>query len=422
MTTETIVDNDRYSWSYSSYQDNCTGTARPTTSRFSANFAGGRTKSSKYPDWRRRIAVGSNCTNNYSRYGYVFIHSPGFVSWNSTKQCGLSKRNLSGWVQGTANNSPPSSLSLPANSGEALAIATAKFAQAVLEAQTHISGPTFLGELRSAIGMIRKPAKGLSKAIYDYLDDLKGYSRRCRRKSKQLIDSDIYGIYLEHVFGWLPLIGDTQKGAEALSRLINGDRPNRQVRGFHSLKTANIHSPSTVTVAGGLLRSRAEFRDVTEVSVSIRGAVRAKAVGPLWRSMDLFGFDADYFVPTMWELLPMSWVTDYFSNVGDILSATYTDFSGLYWDSCTQKLRASRQYLESPFVVNTAVAGPNFSGGGSGGSWTLERKSMVRTRLESRVPDLVFSLPGKPSQLINLSAVLAQSKGIGVTLSGLLNK
>lgn len=420
MTTETIIDPSRYAWSYSSLQDDCAGTAKPSTTRFVANYNGQRVKSSKYPDWKQRIARGENCTNNYSRSGYIFKHAGSNISWTSSKQCGLQDKALTGYRMGTANNSPPSSLTLPTDYGTALAKATGQFAAEVLAAQQHLSGMVFAAELGKALKMIRSPARGIENLLHSYLNNCASLKRKYRRKvSKGILEADIYDLWLQQAFGWAPLIGDTMKGAEAISRLLHGDRPTRQVRGYASEKTHQITGTSVYSVAGGLMRGTSEFRDKTEVSCSIRGAVRAKGVGPTWRGLELFGFQADQFIPSLWELCPMSWVTDYFSNVGDILSATYTDFSGLYWDSVTRKVEATRQYVETaPRVIPTA--GRNFTGSGAGGSWTLTRKTFNRTRLENRVPELVFSFPGNPNQVVNLSAVILKSKGISASLAGVL--
>lgn len=416
-----IIDEKTYNrWFHHSFQQNCTNTAVRSSTGYYQTFNGQRTKSSKYSDWRERLLRGEICTNNYSRVGYMFNHSPSSINWTAGDSCGTKKIGLQGYRYGTANNSPPSSLSLPNDYGVALATATARFAAQVSKAQTHMSGMVFAGELKKTLETIRRPAKGVDNLINAYLNSCSRLRRKYRRKVSQgVLQNDIIDNWLEYAFGWAPLIAETQNAAEALSRLIHDKRPHIQVRGFATVDTHNISNPARISVAGGLLEGTSFLLDETSVSVSIRGAVRAKASGPLWRSTQLFGFQASEFVPTIWNLIPMSWVTDYFSNVGDILSATYTDFSGLYWDSLTRKATSSRSYKESSFV-KTSLAKSSFNGGGSGGSWILKRQSMSRERLESRIPELVFNFPGNPNQIINLSAVLLKSKNISFSLSGLL--
>lgn len=419
MTTKIENSSDVYRWYYHELQENCAGTARPLTLMLSRTYASTKVKSSKYPDWKERIKRGEIATNNYSRSGYVFKHEPGNIFWTSSKQCGTSK-TLSGYRIGTGDNSPPSFLDLPADNARVLAEATSRFAAEVLAVQQHLSGTVFAAELGKALKTIREPARGIENLLHSYLNNCSKLRRKYRRKvSKGILEADLYDLWLKQAFGWGPLIADSKAGAEAIARLIEGDRPTRQVRGHSSVKTSAITSPAIVTAAGGLYRGVSEFRDSTEVSCSIRGAVRAKASGPVWKAMDLFGFNANQFVPTVWELLPMSWVTDYFLNVGDILSATYVDFSGLYWDSQTSKKQTSRQYIEHSWGYSP-LASSTFDCGGSGGSWTLTRKTMNRVRLSATVPSLVFSFPGHPNQVINLSAVLLKSRGISASLAGLI--
>lgn len=420
MTTEIIVDEPtRYTWMTHTYQENCNGTQKPSSTKFTREYAGSRTKQSKFPDWRERLRTGQNCTNDYSRSGYLFTYQPGMISWSSSKMCSGQDQTLRGMFQGVINNSPPTSLDIPGEYSTVLAEATGRFASAVLAAQQHLSGQVFAAELGKSLAMIRRPARGIENLLHSYLNSLRKLRHKYRRKvSKGILEADIYSLWLEQAFGWAPLIGDTKRGAEAISRLINGDRPNRQVRGFSSIKTSVLSTPSVYTAAGGQLRGTAWFHDQTESSVSIRGAVRGKASGPVWRSIELFGFQAEQFVPTIWNLIPMSWCTDYFSNVGDILSATYTDFSGLYWDSLTHKRTSSRSYRTS-VASRSPTASKYFSGGGGGGTWTLERKIMSRSRLESLIPELVFTFPGI-SQAVNLAAVLKSATNVSVSLSGIL--
>jgi hypothetical protein len=49
----------------------------------------------------------------------------------------------------------------------------------------------------------------------------------------------------------------------------------------------------------------------------------------LERIISMSGFDLRSFVPTVWELVPYSFIVDYFSNVGDCLMALGVDTSGV---------------------------------------------------------------------------------------------
>jgi hypothetical protein len=288
----------------------------------------------------------------------------------------------------------------------------------VKNANTHMSGPTFIGELGKTIGMIRKPAKAISNQVYGYLGDVDSYARRRRsRKIRQdVVNQDLTDIWLQWSLGWSPLINETRLGAEALSRLLNDERRVFSVRGFAS-DEFGVSIPGKTTVSSGIVVPW-EYEDVSQVSHLIKGGVKAKATGKHFKAMNLFGFNMSEFVPTVWNLLPLSWFVDYFVNVGDVLSATYTDISGVYWVSHSQRRRMRR-------TCNSFSAYPTTYKGdvsGSLGNWYLERKISQRfiSLTGGYIPDLVTSVPGNPHQIANTAAIALKAKGISLSLSKLL--
>lgn len=399
------------------YQDQCNGSMNVTETKWKREFTETRTGRS-LPSWKWRIATGRNATTEYSRNGYDLVVKPGTYTIVNPSACGAPPKVLTQrWVGCRQAGLIPTSLTLPTISYGATQQARARFLASIKQAQQHISGPTFLGELKESLQMIRKPSKYLAKNIDDYIKACAGVGRRNRRKiTSDMLNEDLHSLWLEYSIGWAPLISETKKGAEALSRLINEERKTFQVSGGARDETKNVSviNSAISTIAYAVQKTT----NSSEAFIGLKGAVRPKASGPTWKAMNLFGFNTREFVPTVWELLPMSFVVDYFVNVGDILSATYTDITGLYWISEQRGMTYTRSMDESQIVMR-----PNqtTSCTGSGGSWTLKKYTYIRSKPVEIFPQLAVSLPGTPTQVLNLVALAASAKGASTKLSSLLN-
>jgi hypothetical protein len=70
--------------------------------------------------------------------------------------------------------------------------------------------------------------------------------------------------------------------------------------------------------------------------IRYKGAVIAQVKGPSWQNDDLFGFNPQNFIPAAWELLPWSFLADYFTNIGDILTASIVSTKHLAYTNRTE--------------------------------------------------------------------------------------
>lgn len=279
-----------------------------------------------------------------------------------------------------------------------------------------ISGGVFLGELRETLNMIRHPARGFRLGLQDWLTAVqKRQSRYCiaRNRSRwrstciDKMNADLTSLWLEYSFGWSPLISDTIAGAEALNELING-----KIR-YTSVSGAGRSEESTVVAINGNYPGISgaaivgQNRTIKRSAVYIKGRVTAQADGPtLTNARDLFGFKLEEFVPTVWNLLPYSFLSDYFVNIGDILEATFFDRSSIQW---ANKSTVQESYSN---VTGYPVFDPKqgWSGVGSPGSAKAVHKSFKReASIDSLVPVFEISLPGGSTKWINMAALLASA-------------
>jgi hypothetical protein len=118
-----------------------------------------------------------------------------------------------------------------------------------------------------------------------------------------------------------------------------------------------------------------------------------------------FGLDLSNVAPTIWELVPMSWLFDYFANQNDIIDAWSLRFLDFGWLSQTEI-----QEVETSLVNFRKAPGAEAPGLSYG--FHIYRPGKALYRYVTRAPrdnDFItpfqFRLPGYPGQLLNVAAL-----------------
>lgn len=297
--------------------------------------------------------------------------------------------------------------------------ASKKFYRKVKEVQQAMQGLVFIGELRQTLKMLRNPAQALfNSARNDYLAKLSRLKSTDRNWFRGLRST-----YLEAFYGWLPFISDIKAASDVLLRLpfepttatlitavgrdtekfarsvnVTGD-VNRCV----FIGTRDTYAQRKVKYRGLYLRERNGGREVAAY-----GEGAAALVGFEWRE----------FVPTLWELLPWSFLVDYFSNVGDILEMSFVNLESVRWVNRTQ-IDDSVEFTLSNLDIegtrsNNTWAGHKFTGASRGDDSVLllKRRSFVREPHFPRVPSLTLELPGSPQKWLAMGALWSQANDI----------
>lgn len=290
---------------------------------------------------------------------------------------------------------------------------------------TAFSGGTFLGELRETIKMIRRPAEALRKGFSAYLNDVRDtvkYKVRVTNRFNKWkeIQKVLSGLWLEYSYGWKPLVNDIKDLASVFQH-DNDDQRRSHARG-HGYLEKDFLSNSNPTYGDGTLvcdvRNTSVFqcRVIYRAGLSFKGAV---PFGSFARLVELAGFRWGEFIPTVWNLLPYSFVADYFSNIGDVLQCTATDRANVTWVNRTviysnvftsiAKLDPSQGYSYDLPMVRT--------GGTDLGYVTSVFTRVERASSSLRYPTIEFRMPAVDSaKWINLAALFVQGK---VTSKGL---
>lgn len=318
----------------------------------------------------------------------------------------------------------PFSLGLPGYIGgwtsNADSRAAAKFLSNIRQAQQAISGPTFFGELKESLQMIRKPAGALQEGIKRYLDDLKRLNaenrRRYFRKRKPEYIRNLThiasGLWLERAFGWIPLINDIKNGYQAYNNLFEIDRVIAVSGGGHDAHDkGSIQTTGNLLVAGSYLGFTFNQKTREHQVVRYRGAVHAQAETSAWDRLANWGFQANEFLPTAWELLPWSFLIDYFVNIGDLVNALVTDTSGVKWVCRSQVNKVdqvAQSILDKNYVLGIIGQRRLLSFIASPGYYRFRQSNWQRTATGVPTVNLTFSMPTSPWRLANIAALMAQ--------------
>lgn len=284
------------------------------------------------------------------------------------------------------------------------AIALTKFLKACKGAQRQFSGGVFLGELRETLHLIKNPASAFRSLITDYVG-------ACRRTSRRLSPRDtvkhISNQWLEFSFGMLPLLSDISDGYKALERLYF-NLPTKYV----SAKESRDYEVNVLTKNSALWAQYfpvlVHCKSTGTYSRTWRGEVRLAMQGIGSPPSEALGFTIRDFIPTVYELIPYSFLVDYFTNIGDILEAASFNQADLIWNCSTSRSTVDKQLQVDPKA-------PSFISGGELLDWSVmpgkivyKIQSFSRTTVPSGtlgIPSFGFKCPGNWSKFLNIGAL-----------------
>lgn len=368
---------------------------RPTTFSGELTVSATRSDPGPVPGYRLKIANGDNaCTPLTGRRTVVKIDQGDYLARIKTPSGTFNWTGIHGAFSepvGTTDFHPDPTL--------ALNRAKTKFVQKALSAQSALQTGVFLGEIRETIGLIRRPAMGLRRGLDDFFSAARKRRKGSRRHKAKVLEE----LWLEYSFGWKPLISDLDAIASDVARFVHRPPPFEWVEAFGSSRVQqNFTSlPNFLGVLSWML----DVIGTSTVGAKIYGVVNLDTEGP---SMKRVGLALDQFVPTVWELIPYSFLIDYFTNIGDVIQGWSFSTSRLRWSyQTTRWMSRLEKRTHSPRVDTTGLASGS-SGmlySGSHCSSTSDLIDFVRGPVGSLVPDFRLEVPGFNTKWLNIAAL-----------------
>jgi len=286
-----------------------------------------------------------------------------------------------------------------------------KFLSQVRKTQTAVSGMTFLGEMRQTLNMLRKPGAGLWNALQAYYDAL----RKRKRADPVGWAKAIHELWLEQSFGWRPLMMDIAGGFDALNSLLEKSDYTVSVMGSaqSSKLIANDRYVAGYDAYVPYLWFVGGNKEEEQETVRYKGDVVVRVATTFGDKAARWGFTPSDFVPTLWELLPWSFLVDYFVTIGDALDAYYANTSTVGWVNKTIRHRGKTLLTIGLDTAQTQNAIPlNCRVGVTAESPAMmlwERTTITRSSYTGMLPSLSIRYDGpKWGQYANMSALFGQ--------------
>lgn len=367
------------------------------------------------PNWKTLISNHQNATTHLTGTKYKFSHyghggGDIYYYWDFSDGRGPIPQEEHVSADSAAQN-----FVIPtASAWQPIADARARnaFLSKVRQAQTKFSSGTFLGELKEALHMIHRPFETLSKSAVGYIEAL----RKRKRLDPKHWQKAIPGTWLEYSFGWVPLMNDIQSARNAYNSLFQQEKVQRvsgSGKDFHRSQESTNYAAYNLTYA-----PYSWFTDIVSFSetrtVRYYGDVVTQATTTYKDGAAQWGFTPSDFVPTMWELLPWSFLIDYFASIGDCLDAQGANTADIKWVGRVERHVAEREVVRSFDAAGVKARMPVFAKpfavSKSPGIINMKKTTVTRDKSGVPVPALYIKWSGPNwGQIANMSALLGQA-------------
>jgi hypothetical protein len=363
------------------------------------------------PHWKDQIRNGQNaCTTaSGTHYDYVqpFLSAEVIVTQPVTFSNPWPDTRTVSWYGHVPCAMPASPLPSGADVAETNNRAISKFLDKIDSILSSVELGQDLGEIKETLHGVTKPLHSLRNHTLDYFDQIMNLKRSFKNIPGPGFAAAVADTYLEWTFGWKPLASDIAAGIVALQ---NKARHYSFVPVKASVKKdyfsgSPIHQTQIDNAA--LLRYTNDASSVSKYIVCYRGMVRTEFGGRSVPENTLFQADLPHFVPTVWDLIPYSFVVDYFVNVGDVIRSYCIGTVGCVWANKTDLwVHEGTSVHKIDSNANTGWQYVSLRSDSCNSIVTVKTFSRAPVLLSSLHPALRFHVPLSEKPWENMGAIL----------------
>lgn len=246
-------------------------------------------------------------------------------------------------------------------------------------------GMTFLAEFSQVVRMFRG-------CIFQFIELVEAYLKDMSKRNTGDAVLKTFNQWLQGRYGWRVLVYDIKDINELILGIDKEQRTRSKERTGQSYTYTHDRSKVNTSDHGRIIT------DISELSFSVRGSVIADFM-PNKITLNP--------VVTAWELVPYSFVVDWFYNVGQALNAlSFLSVNNLYTASYGIHCEVNRSYSVSVYFPNPAWGSPHSN---------ADQFTMTQTgTFKLREPCFVSSLPSininlNSFKVMDLIALIGQS-------------
>lgn len=407
------------------------GTVFGNSHTFGSNLAAVNSLSGfKNPGWRDQLKSGVNATTSMVAQNITiknsYFYGQRIVGYNQFGSPAL-YTEIKDVVRGVYPYDPP--LPIPPPPSDVIARVHSRCVQKFINeceaAISSLSSGQDFGELKETLHAMTNPLSSMRQLLVRTFTSLK--KRRLPRMKLRDAEKVITDTYLEFTFGWNPLASDIAAAYVGFTANGNHFESVPVETSAHEDYNASVETINSPFAVGTFRTFPLTVKMNSNYTERMKGAIRTHASGDKFSEAQVLGLLPHNFIPTIWELLPYSFVVDYFSNIGAVIQGLCFPFSDLAWGCITTRSVGSVIYSPGEIdlyagafsATDTKIKDSGYSGGGNAkfSSTTVGRTPILPADLLAPVQ---FRLPLSEKPWENIGAlILSNTRDLVPYLRGL---
>lgn len=371
----------------------------------------------KDPNWRRKVVSHQSATTPFSGVLYrgssvasvgehkFWVHPTfgNFAYRRWYKRSGAYLRHVGSSFYASLPSMPTSGSEIQTADNQAIA----RLYSSLVAIENRVQSGEDFGEWRETLKLVKRPFHALTTAVTDLMQ---GHINAFKWKDVRSVAKALADTTLEWRFGVKPLISTVSQGFVGLQNRDNVFHYSP----FYSHGVSRTVSRTMMNDGYGLDPLDLQYLEskVQSQSVRYKGMWHAQSDLPKRAVSDVLGLNFRNVIPTIYNLIPYSFLLDYVTNVGDIVNSLAVPWSGVAW--CCKTVQHT--YLLRQDAVDWSKQGPsNYYRVGPKfllpGYVEIQKTAFERSEVtEIPYPKLALQMPGF-RQLQNVAALLVSRMG-----------